>query len=55
MRFLSEQAGRRTGSWSIAKGKDIRKSLMVARTKQRLWEITRGAISCSIYLPVLCF
>lgn len=28
---------------------------MVARTVQRLWEITHGATSCPIYLKGLCF
>lgn len=55
VRFLSERGGRKTGSHPIAKGKEVRKNLMVARTEQRLWEITYGATSCPIYLPGLYF
>lgn len=36
VRFLSEQGGRKTGSGPIAKGKEVRKNLTVARTEQRL-------------------
>lgn len=55
VRFLSEWGGRRTGSQPIAKGKEVRKNPTVARTAQRLQEITHGATSCSICLPGLCF
>lgn len=51
VRFLSEWSGRKTGSQPIAKEKEVRKKLTVARTGQRLWEITYGATSPRPSLP----
>lgn len=53
MRFLSECGGRKTGSWPVAKGKEVRKNPIVARTEQKLWEITHRATSFPIHLPGL--